>query len=57
VPLPLEIGDVVLFSKYGATEIMIDGEELLLLRFDEIYLRQKLVAYVGPGYNFMAPAQ
>src|SRR6516162_10135949 len=44
VPLPLEIGDIVLFSKYGATEILIDGEEVLLLRFDEIYLRQKLLA-------------
>ena len=51
VPLPLEIGDIVLFSKYGATEIMIDGEELLLLRFDEIYLRQKLVANVVSDYR------
>jgi chaperonin GroES len=56
-PLPLAVGDIVMFSKYGATEILIDGEEYLLLRFDEIYLRQKLVAYVGPGYNFTAPAQ
>ena|SRR6516225_590935 len=45
-PLPLAVGDVVLFSKYGATEINLDGEEFLLLRYDEIYLRQKLVAVV-----------
>lgn len=46
VPLPLEVGDIVLFSKYGATEISLDGDEYLMLRFDEIYLRQKLVAMV-----------
>lgn len=45
-PLPLEVGNVVLFSKYGATEVNLDGEEYLLLRFDEIYARQRLVAMV-----------
>ena len=31
--LPLEVkkGDKVLFSKYGGTEVKIDGEELLIL--------------------------
>lgn len=46
-PLPLSPGDIVLFSKYGATEISLDGEEYLILRFDEIYLRHKLVALVS----------
>lgn len=46
VPLPLEVGDIVLFSKYGAVEINMDGDEYLMLRFDEIYVRQKLVAMV-----------
>ena len=46
VPLPVDVGDVVLFSKYGAMEINLDGEEFLMLRFDELYLRQKLVAVV-----------
>jgi|SRR5215472_11239575 len=46
VPLPVEPGDIVLFSKYGATEVTLDGRELLLLRFDELYLRQKLVTRV-----------
>jgi chaperonin GroES len=40
-PLPLNVGDIVMFTKYGATEITIDGEDYLLMRFDEIYLRQK----------------
>jgi chaperonin GroES len=44
VPLPLQVGDIVLFSKYGATEISMDGDEYLMLRYDEIYVRQKLVA-------------
>jgi|SRR5215472_9059278 len=46
LPLPLEVGDIVLFSKYGATEVQLDGEEFLILRYDEIYFRQRLVAVV-----------
>lgn len=42
VPLPLQPDDIVLFSKYGATEINLDGEEYLILRYDEIYLRHKV---------------
>ena len=43
-PLPLNVGDIVMFSKYGATELSLDGEEYLILRFDELYLRHRLVA-------------
>ena len=46
LPLPLEVGDIVLFSKYGATEINLDGEEFLVCRYDEIVLRHKLIAVV-----------
>lgn len=46
VPLPVNVGDTVLFSKYGAMEIMLDGEEFLMLRFDELYCRRRLVALV-----------
>ena len=28
-PLDLQVGDKVLFSKYGGTEVKVDGEELL----------------------------
>lgn len=38
-PLPLEPGEVVVFSKYGAMEVKLEGDEYLLLRFDEIYLK------------------
>ena len=31
VPLDVAVGDKVVYSKYGGTEITIDGEELLIL--------------------------
>jgi chaperonin GroES len=31
IPLDLAVGDVVIYSKYGGTEITIDGEDLLIL--------------------------
>ncbi|MEE9333849.1 MAG: co-chaperone GroES [Granulosicoccaceae bacterium] len=35
-PLDVKAGDQVLFGKYTGTEIKIDGEELLVMREDEI---------------------
>lgn len=35
-PLDVKEGDRVLFGKYSGTEINIDGEELLMMREDEI---------------------
>jgi len=43
VPIPLKEGDIVLFSKYGAEEISLDGVEYLLLRYDEVKLKEKLI--------------
>jgi chaperonin GroES len=36
--LPLEVkkGNKVIFGKYAGTEIKVDGEELLLMREDDI---------------------
>ena len=31
VPLDIAVGDTVVYSKYGGTEITIDGEDLLIL--------------------------
>ncbi len=36
VKLDVKIGDKVLYSKYGGTEIKIDGEDHLLMREDDI---------------------
>src|SRR5712691_3157026 len=35
-PLDVKAGDRVLFGKYSSSEIKIDGEELLIMREDEI---------------------
>jgi len=31
IPIDLKVGDRVVYSKYGGTEITIDGEDLLIL--------------------------
>ena len=35
-PLEVKVGDKVLFSKYGGTDIKIEGEEYLIMREDDI---------------------
>jgi chaperonin GroES len=35
-PLDLGAGDRILFGKYAGTEIKIDGEELLIMREDDV---------------------
>jgi len=35
-PLDVKKGDKVLFAKYGGTEIKIEGEELLVMREEDI---------------------
>jgi chaperonin GroES len=35
-PLDLKVGDKVLFGKYGGTEVKIDGEELLVMREEDV---------------------
>ena len=36
IPLDVSEGDEVLYSKYGGTEIKIEGEELLVLRESDV---------------------
>jgi chaperonin GroES len=31
IPLGINVGDVVLYSKYGGTEVAVDGDDLLVL--------------------------
>ena len=35
-PLDVKVGDKVLFGKYGGTEVKVEGEELLVMREDDI---------------------
>lgn len=37
IPVAVKEGDRVLFSKYGGTEVKVNGEEHMLLREDDIY--------------------
>jgi len=39
IPLEVAEGDEVLYSKYGGTEIKVDGEELLVLRESDVLAR------------------
>ncbi len=36
IPLDVKVGDVVLFAKYGGTEIKIEGKKLLILRESDL---------------------
>ncbi len=35
-PLDVKVGDKVLFGKYSGTEVKVEGEELLVMREDDI---------------------
>ncbi|HLU60818.1 MAG TPA: co-chaperone GroES [Gammaproteobacteria bacterium] len=35
-PLDLKVGDKVLFGKYSGTEVKVDGEELLVMREEDV---------------------
>ena len=37
IALDVKVGDQVFYGKFGGTEVKVDGEELLLLRADDIY--------------------
>jgi chaperonin GroES len=39
IPLDVSEGDEVLYSKYGGTEIKVDGEDLLVLRESDVLAR------------------
>jgi chaperonin GroES len=36
VPMEVKVGDKVLFGKYSGTEVVIDGESLLILRENDV---------------------
>ena len=43
IPLDVKVGDKVVYSKYGGTEITVDGEDLLILSSRDV------LAKVGGG--------
>src|SRR3954452_17638382 len=36
VPLDVQVGDRILFGKYSGSEIKIDGQEVMIMREDEV---------------------
>lgn len=36
IPLDVQVGDKVVYSKYGGTEIAVDGEDLLILNSRDV---------------------
>jgi chaperonin GroES len=41
IPMDLAVGDKVVYSKYGGTEITVDGEELLILTSRDVLAKVK----------------
>ena len=37
VPVPVKVGDKVVYGKFGGQEIKVDGEDLLILRADDLF--------------------
>ena len=35
-PLDVKVGDKILFGKYGGTEVKVDGDELLVMREEDV---------------------
>ena len=35
-PLDLKVGDKMLFGKYGGTEVKVDGDDLLVMREEDV---------------------
>lgn len=40
-PVRLKIGDQILFTKYGGTEIRVDGKDFLVMRESDVLARLK----------------
>ena len=41
IPLDIAVGDKVVYSKYGGTEITVDGEDLLILTSRDVLAKVK----------------
>ena len=37
VPVPVKVGDTVVYGKYGGQEITVDGEDFMIMRSDDLY--------------------
>ena len=40
IPMDVAVGDTVIYSKYGGTEVKVDGEDLLILRESDVLAKE-----------------
>jgi len=40
IAMDVKVGDIVLYAKYGGTEIKVDGEDLIILRESDILAKK-----------------
>ena len=40
IPMDISVGDVVVYAKYGGTEIKIEGEEFVILRESDVLAKK-----------------
>jgi chaperonin GroES len=40
IPMDVKVGDIVLYAKYGGTEIKIEGQEMMILRESDILAKK-----------------
>jgi chaperonin GroES len=40
IPMDLEVGDIVIYAKYGGSEIKLDDEELIIVRENDILAKK-----------------
>ncbi len=41
IPMDVKVGDVVLYAKYGGTEIKLEGEDYMILRESDVVAKRK----------------
>lgn len=41
IPMDIKVGDRIIYTKYGGTEIKVDGEELVILNESNILAKKK----------------
>jgi chaperonin GroES len=41
IPMDLKVGDIVLYAKYGGTEVKLEGEDYMILRESDVLAKRK----------------
>ena len=57
IPLDVAVGDEIIFSKYGGTEVKVETEELLILRETDVLAKVVSKGAKGKGKRELAGAK